>query len=75
MFKIEKNVQVPAARYQWGRVLREMEPGDSFFVSAEEFPISGKQSVCAGAHTAGKVYNFKMATRTVEGGMRIWRVS
>ncbi len=53
------------ARYPW----REMEVGDSFLVL--ERKITNFSAI---ANSACKRTGFKFTCRTVEGGVRVWRV-
>ena len=71
-FKIEKGVPMPdnrnygATRYPF----RQMEVGDSLFVPGQT--TATFSGVPGGwARRAG----FKFACRTVEGGVRVWRVA
>lgn len=67
-FKIEKSVPKPAPirrrKYPW----LEMEIGDSFLV-----PGGRTERLANSAHGAGKRYGRKFSTRSVEGGVRVWR--
>lgn len=69
---IEKNIPVPVRRSE-GSVygFSEMEPGDSIFFSGEK--STGRPM------TAFRVFchrnNWKGCSRSVEGGIRIWRVA
>lgn len=71
-FKIESDVPVPAlsrirnARYPW----RQMEIGQSFFVPG--VTASKFNSRVVGARRAT---GFWFVTRTVDGGVRVWRVA
>jgi len=62
-----KRVPIPSSRYKypWQR----MKIGDSFFVK-------GKTAQQFGGHIAhaGKHYHMTFTTRTVNGGLRVWRV-
>lgn len=48
----------------------DMKVGDSFLVAVED-----KHRVRAAASKYGAFHNKKFSTRSVEGGIRIWRVS
>lgn len=65
-FKIEKNVPLPgvAATYPF----EQMEVGDSFFAEGK----TANQLQNAASHWR-KRKGWKFATRTEEGGARIWR--
>ncbi len=47
-----------------------MDVGDSFFVEGED--TQGKAAGAAKSH--GRYHNLKFAARTVDGGVRIWRI-
>ena len=69
--KIEKGVPVPqgnprAARYP----LASMEIGDSFVVSLED-----RHAVQGATYMYGRYHGCKFKTRTVNGGVRVWRLS
>lgn len=73
MFEIEKKVPVPPtdrpgrpSKYPF----REMVPGDSFFVAGQTVREGASSAARVFAHRSGR----KFRTRTVEGGVRIWRV-
>ena len=60
--KIEKNIPVPAKNISiWG----DLDVGDSVLAD-----YKASQS----AHQFGLRHNKKFASRTVEGGIRIWRI-
>lgn len=67
MFEIEKNVPVPEERTRYP--LGKMEVTDSFLAMGK-----AAYSARSAAHKYGKNHGKKFKTRTVEGGMRIWRV-
>lgn len=67
-FRIDHDIPPPngKTKYPW----RELKAvGDSFFV-----PNVNTRIMSAQAGAAGKKFNMKFITRTVEGGCRIWRV-
>jgi len=73
---IEKDIPVPASRGIRGRpkseitlIAEAMEPGDSFFVPMKQVEINNKL-----AYLRAKK-KFKFATRTLEGGVRVWRLA
>lgn len=75
-FKIEKGIPLPprrsthAARDKYG--FTRMEVGDSiFFADAKPSAI---RNVAYTASKDGARMGRKFATRTVEGGVRVWRV-
>lgn len=73
-FVIEKNVPLPqkaggrtsgSSKYPFV----QMAPGDSFFVAGKTLRTFGST---VGAHR--KKYGGKFTCRTVEGGVRVWRL-
>lgn len=73
MYKIEKNVAVPHTRNDDKYPFDQMQVGDSFFV-----PCSGantREARHVRNHVAGRNHEGKAAfiTRTVDGGVRVWR--
>lgn len=72
MIDIEKGVPMPnflggtGYRYPWSK----MEVGDSFFVTDRT-----STSVSGSATAAAKRGHGKFRCRTVEGGVRVWRVA
>jgi len=67
MIEIEKGIAIPERNLSSGRACKypwkTMEIGDSFFVSDTK-PNSGM---------ASKIYGRKFVSRTVDGGIRVWR--
>jgi len=70
-FKVEKGIPAPKVKkgpprkYPW----LEMEVGDSFFVPGVNYNEFKTQP-----SNAGKRYGLKYTTRSVDGGVRVWRV-
>lgn len=68
--KIDKGIPLPPRggrqRYPW----QEMEVGDSFFVEG-----ASVRSLSAAAAQVGRRSGRKFSLRTVEGGVRCWRVA
>lgn len=77
-FKIEKNIPLP--EHQRGRrngsgknqmILKSMEVGDSIFIkNGNQVKVANLFQVAAKSLGTG----MKIATRKVEGGVRVWRV-
>lgn len=70
-FKIEKGIPLPRRsaankKYDFGA----MKIGDSMLCAGVE-----PKEVRGVAHAAGKREGMKFATRTVEGGVRVWRIA
>jgi len=81
--KIEKNVPMPSSelepgtpgyrKYPWP----EMVPGDSFLIRCPESmvkKIRNRLVVSANAYKGRQNNGWDYATRTVPGGVRIWRI-
>lgn len=69
--KVEKDVPVPLVdkgrppKYPWG----QLEPGDSFFIRG------GTPSILSGRKKKiERRYGIRLTIRTVDGGVRVWRV-
>lgn len=77
MYEIEKGIEPPKG--QMGRrrsyPFPDMEIGDSFFVPFEEGDLKVKAAVQAAATHYGKRHGMKFATRSIEGGIRVWRLA
>jgi len=71
MYKIDKNYAIPPlmrSKFPF----REMKVGDSFFVpKKEKVPTSNVR--CAAESWKKSHPGFTYASRTVEGGLRVWR--
>ena len=77
-YQIDRGIPMPppcrgaAAKYPW----REMEVGESFFVEA-----SAKDAVVIRSRVRSAGYSQRLAhgtrftVRTVEGGVRVWRIA
>lgn len=78
-FQIEKNVPMPEGRgrpsaYPWA----EMQVNDSFFIevdAASKTEVQNRTSASARMYRQKVGNGFKVATRSVDGGLRVWRVS
>ena len=74
MIRIETNVPIPqanggryrACKYPW----RELRPGDSFYVAK-----GNRNSINAGVRNWSAKLGAKFTVRTMDGGVRVWRVS
>jgi hypothetical protein len=75
MFKIEKNIPVPANRNRGTSIypFKEMKKGDSFFipVKGEKEQQNRRKAVTASAYK----HKVKITARVVDNGVRVWRVS
>lgn len=69
-FNFEKSIPLTPIRFPIEKKydLDGMSAGDSFFVGKDLKKILGGVVAC------GKKQGWKMATRTVEGGYRVWRL-
>ena len=75
MIKIEKGVPVPKnitrkAKYPF----REMEVGDSFFITDKVDAERTRKKVSAAATMFCQNKDYKFKTQTFDSGVRIWRV-
>lgn len=70
-FRIEKGIEVPTIRRTSVYPLADMEPGDSFFVPGE----SVRDRSAAAARLWGRRNDRKFVSRSVDGGVRIWRLA
>ena len=66
-FKIERNIPVPTFRGKYPMAI--MEIGDSFFVSGDKAKVAQRS-----ASNYGRKYNKIFTSRSMDGGIRIWRV-
>ena len=71
MIKIEKGVPLPKEKKASAYPVREMEIGDSFFIAGAS--IQGKEQAACRQMAGNR--GFKLTIRTVEGGLRVWRVA
>jgi hypothetical protein len=73
-FQIEKGVPLPPLAVVSGRPTKypwtEMAVGDSFFV-----PGQSSVKFSGNITSAKKMTGFKFTTRTVDGGVRVWRTA
>ena len=69
--EIEKNIPMPLSRTNLP--LEKMEVGDSFIYGEFSKQNRGKSSVMM--NYVGKKLGRKFAQRTIEGKIRIWRIS
>lgn len=72
---VEKGVPIPTARRVIASVypFDKMEIGDSFFVATNN-KKGRNSSIASAAYLHAKQLGRKFTTRTVEGGMRVWRL-
>lgn len=68
MYAIEKNIPMPVGRGNYP--FASMQVGDSFFV-----PRMKAQTLSAAACGYQKKLNMKYTVRTVDGGVRVWRIA
>ena len=69
IMKIEKGVPLPT-RSRYAMHLGDLDVGDSIFMNQNEFPHQISPAIAA----YGRTHNKKFSYRSVEGGVRIWRV-
>lgn len=71
--KIEKGIPVPETRGVLAKYpFSSMEVGDSFFVAASD--TGDLSHVRSAASWNAKRHEMKFCTRTVDGGVRVWRL-
>jgi NADPH-dependent ferric siderophore reductase len=68
-YKIEKNVPISIHGKSgvWSRLATKMQVGDSILLET--------RSQAMGLRTALKRFGYKATTRTVEGGIRVWKLN
>ena len=68
-YKIEKNIPISIHGKSgvWSRLATEMEIGDSILLE--------KRSQAMGLRTALNRFGYKATTRTVKGGLRVWKLN
>lgn len=73
-FNIETNVPVPSAKEGLGSIygFHLMEVGNSILFDGETRGTNAKPAIAARVY--GHRHGWKFKTRSVEGGVRIWRV-
>lgn len=69
-YPIEKGIQGPIIRVRRFYPYNEMEVGDSFFVPGAKISHVTACSTYHARHNPGK----RFTARTMEGGVRVWRV-
>ena len=72
-YKVDHDVPAPlrATKYPFNK----LNIGDSFFAPFDEvFTPDKRYRVAAAAYAAGKVQGKMFVTRTVDNGVRVWRV-
>lgn len=71
-FKVEKGIPVPAFKDAYKYPFSNMKVGDSFFVPMND-PICRKVSYASFQY--GKRHKQKFKIRSVDGGVRCWRIA
>lgn len=71
-FKIEKGIQAPEYQPRQKYPFSEMEVNDSFFIKGAG--MKERKKLSAAACTYGQNHNKVFTVRSVDGGVRIWRV-
>ena len=74
MYEIEKGMPIPEIQrprrpinYPW----KEMQIGDSFFIP---LGVTTRNAIALSAEYQGRTTEKRFTIRTVEGGVRVWRV-
>ncbi len=68
MFEVEKNIPIPERvrmKYPW----EQLGIGDSFLI-----PDAIVDSVRSGLYSCARNMKIKVTLKTVDGGMRVWRI-
>ena len=78
MIKIDKSIPIPIKVTSLKYPFADMQIGDSFFVALEK-KHKTKRSMASSIHGCAKkmqkvIKDFKITIRSVEGGVRCWRV-
>lgn len=73
MYRIEKGVPMGARKFAREKKypFKDMSPGDSFLIPEDDVHRNQRQACANSAAYYGK----KIATRKVEGGVRVWVVA
>lgn len=76
MYEIENGIEIPKSNYGYYSKypFGEMEIGESFFVPFGDDKHIIRVRVQTAASYYGKRNNVRFLTRTVDGGVRVWRV-
>lgn len=69
-FKIDRNYAMPIRTSSIEYPFNDMEVGDSFFVASESRKID---SLRGRISSAARMKGIKVATRKIDGGLRVWR--
>ncbi len=71
--KIEKGIAPPSKKIKVAYIFADTELNDSVFFDGE---LMGSQSAAAfAARLTGRKYGRKFTTRSIDGGVRIWRIA
>jgi len=77
-FTIEKNIDIPAPRSgAYGQAkypFRKMRAGDSFLLKPNGDGKKGLERARVMVLLEAKKYKVKVTTRTVPGGVRVWKI-
>jgi hypothetical protein len=76
MFKVESGIPMPTPTYGGGANVypwNDMGIGDSFFVATDGSKRANSRVGSAASQRSRRV-GHRFAVRTVEGGVRVWRV-
>jgi hypothetical protein len=72
MYKIEKNIPMPAARQpKQSYPYREMEVGDSFFIEADAKRVNQIRTFASTKWRPATGFRFRVSAQP--GGCRVWR--
>lgn len=72
MYAIEKSIPVPTEKQTKWKFIKEMKPGDSFFVPSSDYKVI--TNVQSTVYTIMKRHGMKPRLQRLEDGLRVWRV-
>jgi hypothetical protein len=72
-FTIEKGIPIPSASFGTPKY-RQLGIGDSVLIPCEKGSIEGRRAMAVAGSLNQRLKPSRFVSRTVEGGVRIWRV-
>jgi len=83
MYKIDKNIPIPPRKHQGNPLghrdvypFAELRPGDSFLIPTDNSPAGNqiaRNRAGATFRRSRHAHRYKIVTRNVKGGVRVWR--
>ena len=74
-FAIEHGIPVMPGKRISRYPVRDLLPHQSFFIPEDQFTDSGIEGAIGTCRSQASTHGFKIATRKVEGGVRVWRTA